>query len=195
MRIHSQVHTPTNEHCRLPIRQRNKEIATVSWLRGYATPKNQSPASDYHFDKPCLVYDGICNLCTTATRILYALDRGWRFKYLPSQQLNQKMRRQYGFTESILQGQMHLIQLDGSILGGSAAIAEICNTLAPLSFISSILRTRQAQRLYSWIARRRYRLFGCRGTCYTVMPETVSVLITNSIPSGSERNKRSDSTL
>jgi predicted DCC family thiol-disulfide oxidoreductase YuxK len=176
VRIHSQIHTPTNEYCEFPIRQRNKEIAILSSFRGYATPKNQSPTSEYHFDKPCLVYDAMCNLCTTATRILYALDRGWGFKYLPSQQLSQRMRRHYGLTESVLQGQMYVILPDDSILGGSAAMGEICNSLAPFSYISSLLGTSQAQRLYSWIARRRYRLFGCRDTCYAVELQNVKRL-------------------
>jgi len=129
--------------------------------------------SNYHFDRPCLIYDGICNLCTTATRVLHALDRGWGFKYLASQQLNQSLRRYYRLTESALQGQMYLIRPDGSILAGSVAMAEICNALLPFSFISSLLKTSQAQRVYGWIARRRYTLFGCRETCYAVKPEGI----------------------
>jgi predicted DCC family thiol-disulfide oxidoreductase YuxK len=118
-----------------------------------------------------LIYDGICNLCTTAVRILYALDRGWRFEYVPSQQLSKRLRARYGLTEGRLQGQMHLIRQDGSIASGTAAIAEICKLLAPFGLICNALNTSQAQQLYYRIARRRYRLFGCRDTCYVAYPE------------------------
>ena len=155
-----------------------------------------SPTSEYHIDKPCLIYDGICNLCTNATRVIHALDRGWRFQYLASQQLSQKMRHRYGLTESALQGQMYLIRTDHSIVGGSAAVAEICNALLPFRLVSSLLKTSQAQRLYDWIARRRYKLFGCRDTCYVgFVVKRQAARITNSIPSGSDRNKRSESLL
>ena len=155
-----------------------------------------SPTSEYHVDKPCLIYDGVCNLCTTATRIIHALDRGWRFQYLASQQLSRGVRIQYGLSESALQGQMYLIRTDHSIVGGSAAVAEICNALLPFRFLSSLLRTSQAHRLYGWIALRRYRLFGCRDTCYVgFAAKRQAVRITNSIPSGSDRNKRSESLL
>ena len=155
-----------------------------------------SATLEHHIDKPYLIYDGLCNLCTTATRIIRMLDRSWRFQYLASQQLSQGMRIQYGLTESALQGQMYLIRPDHSIVGGSAAVAEICNALLPFKFLSSLLGTNQAQRLYNWIAHRRYRLFGCRDTCYVgFSAKHQAARITSSIPSGSDRNKRSDSVL
>ena len=38
----------------------------------------------------------------------------------------------------------------------------------PFSFICDVFKTSLAQRMYDWIARRRYRVFGCRGSCYVV---------------------------
>jgi predicted DCC family thiol-disulfide oxidoreductase YuxK len=124
--------------------------------------------SSYVGDKPTLIYDGICNLCTTAVRFLYALDRGWRLEYLPSQELSQPLRDRYGLTQDRLQGQMRLIGRDGSIISGAVAIKEICKLIVPFGFVCNSFGARQAQQLYDWIARRRYRLFGCRGTCYVV---------------------------
>lgn len=118
--------------------------------------------------KPRLIFDGICNLCTTAVRVLYALDREGRVEYVPSQQLSAGTRRKYGLSEERLQGQMHLIQEDDSIVHGSSAIADLFELLTPFHLMSGILRTPQAERLYGWIASRRYRLFGCRETCYVV---------------------------
>lgn len=120
--------------------------------------------------KPRLIFDGICNLCTTAVRVLYALDRERRVEYVPSQHLSTGARRKYGLSEERLQGQMHLIQQDDSIVSGSAVIAELCELLSPFHIMSGLLRTPQAERLYGWIASRRYRLFGCRDTCYVARP-------------------------
>src|SRR3972149_8492135 len=117
--------------------------------------------------KPRLIFDGICNLCTTAVRVLYVLDRERRLEYVPSELLGARTRRRFGLSEARLQGQMHLIQ-GNSIVNGSAAIATLCELLTPFHLMSQLLRTPQAERLYGWVAGRRYRLFGCRGTCYVV---------------------------
>ena len=118
--------------------------------------------------KPRLVYDGVCNLCTNAARFLNAIDRGGRIQYVPSQRLGRAVRAKYGLNEQLLQGQMHLIRTDSSILSGSSALADVCHLLFPFGAICNLFRTRQAQQLYRWIASRRYRLFGCRDSCYVV---------------------------
>lgn len=118
--------------------------------------------------RPRLVYDGICNLCTGVVRFLYALDGGRLVEYLPYQQLNIRVRTKYGMTAELLQGRMHLIQADGSLASGPLAITQVCKLLTPFSFICNIFKTPQAERLYDWIARRRYRIFGCRDSCYIV---------------------------
>jgi predicted DCC family thiol-disulfide oxidoreductase YuxK len=168
MRFHAQIHTHANEHIRLPLLQLNKERVSAQLSGEYATPRSLPFRSNYNRNRPSLIYDGICNLCTTAARLLYALDHGLCFEYVPSQQLGADLRVRYGLTEDLLQGQMHLIRQDSSIASGPAALAEICKLLSPFGLMCNILRTRQAQRLYNWIARRRYRLFGCRDSCYIV---------------------------
>jgi predicted DCC family thiol-disulfide oxidoreductase YuxK len=63
---------------------------------------------------------------------------------------------------------MYLIRRDGSLAGGPFAIVEICKLLTPFSFLCNLFRTPFAQRLYNWVAQRRYRIFGCRESCYVV---------------------------
>lgn len=174
MHIHPQIHTPTNEHARFPIRQLEKRRAKVASFGGHATIKNQSPKHAYATEKPRLIYDGVCNLCTTATRFIHLLDRAQRFLYLPSQKLSRTIRKNHGLTEAMLQGQMHLIRSDGSIVSGSFAIAEICKALCPFSFLCGAMRTHKFQQLYNWVARRRYMLFGCSDTCYVVHTRSIT---------------------
>lgn len=66
---------------------------------------------------------------------------------------------------------MHLIQRDGSVLAGPDALTEVCKLLMPLEFVCKLFATLPARRLYEFVAQRRYRIFGCRGTCYSVTPE------------------------
>lgn len=120
--------------------------------------------------KPRLVYDGICNLCTSAVRFLYVLRREELVQYVPFQSLTSEDRRAYGLTFEALQGRMYLIRPDGSLASGPFAVTEICKLLTPFRLICDVFRTPFAQRLYEWIAKRRYRVFGCRGSCYVVKP-------------------------
>ncbi len=120
--------------------------------------------------KPRLVYDGICNLCTSVVRFLYALHGEKLIQYVPFQNLGPDVRRNYGLTERALQGRMYLIRQDGSLVGGPFALTEVCRLLTPFSFICDLFRTPLAQRLYDWTARRRYSIFGCRESCYIVKP-------------------------
>ena len=116
--------------------------------------------------KPQLIYDGICNLCTSAVRFLSTLDRRGSLHYVPSQQLSSKIRAKYGLTEGALQGQMHLIMTDDSLASGAFATARVVELLTPFHAAARLLRTPPARLVYNWIARRRYGLFGCRDTCY-----------------------------
>lgn len=63
---------------------------------------------------------------------------------------------------------MYLIRRDGSLASGPFAIVEVCKLLTPFSFICNLFGTPFAQRLYDWVAQRRYRIFGCRESCYVV---------------------------
>ncbi len=167
MHFHPPIHAPTNEDIGFSGIEPTKELMRAQSFGGYATPKIQPLRSSCPFGKSYLIYDGICNFCTTATCILHALDRRQHFEYVPSQHLSARARFRFGLTEEDLQGQMYLIRPDGSIVSGPVAIAEIFKlSKAPLGFLCSFLHTRQARCLYVWVARRRYRLFGCRDTCY-----------------------------
>ena len=66
------------------------------------------------------------------------------------------------------QGRMHLIREDGSLISGPAAIAEVCRLLVPFKLVCSLFSSSLADRVYDFIASRRYTLFGCRESCFVV---------------------------
>ena len=118
--------------------------------------------------KPRLVYDGICNLCTGAVRFLNLIDRNNALQYEPFQGLGSRMREKYGLNDRQLQGRMHLIRSDGSLMSGPAAITEICNFLTPFKLICRLFSSSLAERVYNFVASRRYSLFGCRESCFVI---------------------------
>ena len=113
-----------------------------------------------------MLYDGICNLCTGAVRFLNALDRTHAVEFAPYQKLGLDERKSYGLSTSELKGGMHIVRGDGPVVRGAAAIAEACRLLAPIISVCELFNTPLAQELYGFIARRRYKLFGCRDSCY-----------------------------
>jgi len=118
--------------------------------------------------KPQLIYDGICNLCISAIRLLYALDRKHHVEFVPYQELRAATRRHYALTGDLLQGRMHLITREGRLVSGPLAIREVCGMIFPFHFICSVFVIPESQRVYDWIARHRYWIFGCRDTCYVI---------------------------
>ena len=61
---------------------------------------------------------------------------------------------------------MYMVGSDGSLVKGAAAMTAICRLFAPIITPCAFFNTPFAQTLYDFIARRRYRLFGCRDSCY-----------------------------
>jgi len=118
--------------------------------------------------KPRVVYDGICNVCTGAVRFLNLIDRCHAFEYEPFQELGAGVRKKFGMNDRELQGRMHLIQPDGSLVSGPAAITEVCECLAPFKTVCGLFSSSLAERIYGFIASRRYALFGCRESCFVV---------------------------
>jgi predicted DCC family thiol-disulfide oxidoreductase YuxK len=116
--------------------------------------------------KPLLVYDGVCNLCAAAVRFLNAIDHKHVVQYVAFQRLTLDEIKNYGLNTAELEGQMHVVRGDRLVMNGAAAIGEVCRTLAPIISLCDLLNTPLAQRLYDFVARRRYRLFGCRDSCY-----------------------------
>lgn len=76
--------------------------------------------------------------------------------------------KEYGLTEEVLRGRMYLIRENGSVIGGPFAITEVCKLLTPFGIICDLFKTPIAERMYDWVAKRRYRIFGCRESSYVV---------------------------
>jgi predicted DCC family thiol-disulfide oxidoreductase YuxK len=123
-----------------------------------------------HFpdDKPIIVFDGKCFLCTGFAQFVMRRDRDARFRLLAAQSpLGDALYRHFGLdpvnyeTYVLLQDGIAYFRSEAAIrilggLGWPWRLASVCR-LCPLSF---------RDRLYDLVARNRLRWFGVRSSCY-----------------------------
>lgn len=119
-------------------------------------------------DRPVVIFDGGCVLCSNSARLLLRLDRQGRFRLLTSQsRLGLALRRHFGVADDA-EDSVILLE-DGCLYLRSEAVLRILPGLGrPWSWLSGLAALPAGPRdaAYRWIAQRRYRLFGRRAVCF-----------------------------
>lgn len=118
-------------------------------------------------DKPIIVFDGHCVLCSRWARFVLRHDRAKKFRLLPAQTpLGDALYRHYGLdpkeyeTNILLEHGVAWFRSESSIrmlkgLGLPWSLARLIRIL-PLAW---------RDRLYEWVARNRFNWFGRRDAC------------------------------
>lgn len=111
-----------------------------------------------------VLYDGECPVCTRQARSLSHFARR-RIEARPYQSFSSTDPR---LSRAELDRELKLVTPDGGVFGGAEAIVRAARLARPaLGWVLSVYYVpglRQvADRLYSWVARNRYRLFGRSG--------------------------------
>ncbi len=113
--------------------------------------------------RPLLLYDGQCNLCTTQAKRLQTIARG----RLTLRSLHDKgiLSGCPGLTVEACMKEVKLVERDGSVYGGAEAVVRavrigwpILGWLLNAYYVPGIRRV--ADRAYAWVARNRYRRQG-----------------------------------
>ena len=119
-------------------------------------------------DRPIFVFDGVCVLCSGATRFLLNHDRRRRFRFVVAQSpLGAALYRHYGLQRQdyesniILENGRARIKSDGSI-----RLFELVGFPWSLARVLRLVPAPWRDRLYELVARNRLRWFGRRETCY-----------------------------
>jgi salicylate hydroxylase len=124
-------------------------------------------------DKPLIVFDGLCVLCSGNARFVLRHDRSRHFNLTTAQgPLGEALYRQFGLATDDYETM--LVIEKGRLLTESDGAIAIARGLGWPWRAAAAARTvprpiRDA--LYRLIARNRYRLFGRRQTCWTPTPE------------------------
>lgn len=131
------------------------------------------PAGDEpKIEKPLVLFDGVCNLCTWAVRFIVARDPGAKFQFASLQSpLARRLGEQYGFSTATPET-IVLIE-SGRCYTESDAALRIARRLSgpwPVFAIAVAVPRFLRDPFYRAIARNRYRLFGKRDVCMVPDP-------------------------
>jgi predicted DCC family thiol-disulfide oxidoreductase YuxK len=123
-------------------------------------------------DRPILIFDGHCVLCSSFARFILRHDRARRFRLLAAQTpLGAALYRHLGLhptdyeTNILLEDGRAWLKSEGSI-----RVFESLGFPWSLMALGRLLPRALRDRLYEVIARNRLRWFGRRATCYRPEP-------------------------
>lgn len=124
-------------------------------------------------DKPLIVFDGVCVLCTGFARFVVQRDPSARFRLAAAQSdIGQALFRHYGLDAKDFE--TNLLVEHGRAYGKLDALRRILPKLAtpwPLAAPLAGLPEPLGDWCYDRIARNRYRLFGRTETCLVPPPD------------------------
>lgn len=123
---------------------------------------------------PIIFFDGDCNLCNGFIRILIRLDRNqvFRFSSLQSDFGFELLKRSSGIPEN---SSTIILLHDDKLFFKSEAVIKICEILGfpwRLILITKIFPTKMRDKIYDFIARKRYKWFGVSERCVISLKET-----------------------
>ena len=132
-----------------------------SWRTDPAVP-------EFADDKPLIVFDGECVLCSGGAQFVLRHDRARRFRLTTAQApLGRALYRHFGLRDDE-EGTMLLLS-EGRLLTESAAILAIARGLGGPWRAAALVEALPGglrDRVYRFVARRRLRWFGRRDTCW-----------------------------
>lgn len=135
--------------------------------------RNDPAVPAFPDDRPLIVFDGECLLCSATAQLVLRHDRRGRFRLTTAQgPLGQALYRHLGL--STADYETMLIVDNGRIRRGSDGVLAIAEGLGWPWRAAAVLRLvppAMRDHLYRAIARNRYRIFGRREECWVPAPE------------------------
>ena len=129
---------------------------------------------------PVILFDGICNLCCGWVQFLIRKDKKMKFKFASiHSEKGQRMLHSIGKGNY---GMETVIYLKGNqCFQKSSAVLEILSDLGGVWRLSGILKLIPKpilDEMYQYIAKKRYRYFGKRTSCFFPDPENQKRFLT-----------------
>lgn len=124
-------------------------------------------------DRPIIVFDALCLLCSANARFILKHDRRGRFRLASMQgEAGAALYRRFGIDPADPET-LILVQGGRALRDSDAALAIWSGLGWPwrAAAVARIVPARLRDPLYRWVARNRYRLFGRRETCWLPGPE------------------------
>lgn len=123
-------------------------------------------------DRPILIFDGHCVLCSRLVQFILTHDRARRFRLVPAQApIGQALYRHFGLDPTELE--TNILLEDGRAwfkAEGSIRVFEHLGLPWSLVAIGRVLPARWQRGIYETIAKNRLRWFGARDVCFLPDP-------------------------
>jgi predicted DCC family thiol-disulfide oxidoreductase YuxK len=121
--------------------------------------------------QPIIFFDGVCGLCNRFVDFIIKADKKQQFLFAPLQGKTFKMLVE---TEKLTLPDSVVLYTKGKFHTKSNAALKIMTTLGGIYLVAKIcylLPTFLRDKLYDFVAKKRYRLFGKKETCRLPSPE------------------------
>jgi predicted DCC family thiol-disulfide oxidoreductase YuxK len=119
-------------------------------------------------DRPVVIFDGFCALCSASARFILRFDRKARFRLLPAQtNLGHALYGHYGLDPNDYQ--TFILIAEGIAWFKSEAAIRCATGLGfpwSLARAARVLPLTLRDSLYDFVARNRFRILGRRAVCY-----------------------------
>lgn len=120
-----------------------------------------------------VLFDGVCNLCSSAVQFIIERDKKNKFQFasLQSQYGQEQLTKYYLADKNI--DSIVLIEKGKAYIKSSAAlhIAKNMDGLYPLAFVFIIVPPFIRNWVYDWVAKNRYKWYGKKDACWIPTPE------------------------
>lgn len=137
------------------------------------TPAAIPPTTDNRTaERPVLLFDGVCNLCSAWVRFVLARERRPALLFASLQSdIGRTLLEQHGLDADALDS-LVLVDGDAAWTKSTAALRILATLRFPWNLVSllRILPRFIRDAVYSWIARRRYAMFGRTAACQVPQP-------------------------
>ena len=122
---------------------------------------------------PVILFDGICNLCCGWVQFLIRHDRQMKFRFASFQsETGEKIIKTLGSCNGNMETIIYL--KENHVLRYSTAVLEILKDMGGIWKILMVFKfipTKIRDRIYQFIAGKRYTFFGKRSSCLLPTPE------------------------
>jgi len=123
-------------------------------------------------DKPVILFDGVCNLCTGSVQFILKRDKEKRFLFASLQSsYGQDLLRQFDLPTNTFNS--FILYQDGKVLTRSTAALEMFQQLKGWKWVKifRIVPKFIRDAVYNLIAKNRYKWFGQKNECWLPTPD------------------------
>jgi len=132
-------------------------------------------------EHPVLLFDGVCNLCSSSVQFVIERDPGGKFRFasLQSEEAKSLLNRHQAYSEDL--DSVVLVKNDKVYTRSSAALQVLKTMGGAWSLLYGLIIVPKPIRdfIYDWVARNRYKWFGKKDACWLPTPDLRSRFLDN----------------